>query len=121
MSQAEIAAVNRAFEDAARRGDFDRVASLYTADAMVLPPDGPFVKGRDAIGPFWASAAQQLRLKDIRLQTLDLEIAGDTACEVGEAALTLESGAAVVKYVVAWKKVAGQWRLHRDIWNGKGA
>lgn len=24
---------------------------------------------------------------------------------------------AVVKYVVVWKRVDGQWRLHRDIWN----
>jgi hypothetical protein len=21
---------------------------------------------------------------------------------------------------VVWKQVDGQWRLHRDIWNGKG-
>jgi ketosteroid isomerase-like protein len=30
MSQSEIAAVNRQFEDAARKGDLDRLASLYT-------------------------------------------------------------------------------------------
>ena len=57
----------------------------------------------------------------MRLHTLDLELAGDTAYEVGEAALTLSSGATAVKYVVVWKKVDGQWRLHRDIWNGKAA
>jgi uncharacterized protein (TIGR02246 family) len=49
MSQSEIAAVNRQFEDAARKGDLDRLASLYTADAVALPPDGPAVKGRDSI------------------------------------------------------------------------
>jgi len=26
-----------------------------------------------------------------------------------------------VKFVVVWKKTDGQWRLHRDIWNTKGA
>jgi hypothetical protein len=40
---------------------------------------------------------------------------------VGEAVLTLESGGATFKYVVVWKKVGGQWRLHRDIWNAKGS
>jgi ketosteroid isomerase-like protein len=50
-----------------------------------------------------------------------MEIAGDTAHEVGEAILTLESGAFTGKYVVVWKKIGGQWRLHRDIWNAKGA
>jgi hypothetical protein len=29
------------------------------------------------------------------------------------------SGAAVVKFVVFWRKIDGQWRLHRDIWNSR--
>ena len=121
MSQSEIAAVNRQFEDAARNGDLDRLASLYTADAIALPPEGPVVKGRDAIKQMWGSIAQQIGLKDVRLNTLDLEQQGDTAHEVGEAVLTTGGGTAVVKFVVVWKKVGGQWRLHRDIWNTKGA
>lgn len=121
MSQSEIAAINRQFEDAARKGDLDRLASLYTADAVALPPDGPVVKGRDSIKQMWGSIAQQIGLKDVRLATLDFEQAGDTGYEVGEATLTVSSGTAVVKFVVVWKKVDGQWRLHRDIWNTKGA
>jgi len=119
MSQAEISQVNRTFEDAARKGDLDTLASLYTRDAIALPPDGPFVRGRDAIKSMWGSVAQQLGLKDVRLETVELEIVGDSACEVGEAKLALANGPAVVKYVVVWKKVDGAWRLHRDIWNGK--
>jgi uncharacterized protein (TIGR02246 family) len=121
MSQTEIGQVNRAFEEAARKGDLARLASLYTPDAMVLAPDAPLVKGRDAIQQFWTSAAQQMGLKDVRLNTLDLQMAGDTAYEVGEAQLTLQSGSAAVKYVVVWKKADGRWSLHRDIWNAKSA
>jgi uncharacterized protein (TIGR02246 family) len=121
MSQSEIAAVNRQFEEAARKGDLDRLASLYTPDAMALPPDGALVKGRENIKQMWGTIAQQLGLKDVHLSTLDLEVAGDTAYEVGEASLALANGSAAVKFVVVWKKVGGQWRLHRDIWNGKGA
>ena len=121
MSRSEIAAVNRQFEDAARKADLDRLASLYTPDAMALPPDGPIVTGRDSIKQMWGSVAQQMGLKDVRLSTLDFEQAGDTGYEVGEAALTLSGGTAVVKFVVVWKKVDGQWRLHRDIWNAKNA
>ena len=121
MSQSEIAAINRQFEDAARKGDLDRLASLYTPDAIALPPDGPVVKGRDNIQQMWGSIAQQIGLKDVRLDTLDFEQAGDNGYEVGEATLTLTGGTAVVKFVVVWKKVDGQWRLHRDIWNTKGA
>ena len=121
MSLSEISAVNRQFEDAARKGDLDRLASLYTTDAIALPPDAPLVKGRDAIKQMWGTVAQQIGLKDVRLNTLDFEQAGDTGYEVGEATLTVSSGTVVVKFVVVWKKVGGQWRLHRDIWNSKAA
>jgi uncharacterized protein (TIGR02246 family) len=124
MSTTEIAATNRAFEEAVRKGDVDRLAYLYTTDAMALPPDGPIVKGRDAIKELWGGVIRDMALRDVQLQTLDLEITGDTACEVGEARLTLEPPSSepttvTVKYVVAWKKAAGRWLLHRDIWNTK--
>ena len=124
MSTTEIAATNRAFEEAVRKGDVDRLAHLYTPDAMALPPDGPVVKGRDAIKELWGGVIRDMALRDVKLQTLDLEVAGDTACEVGEARLTLEPPSSepttvTVKYVVAWKKAAGRWLLHRDIWNTK--
>jgi ketosteroid isomerase-like protein len=45
----------------------------------------------------------------------------DTAYEGGEATLTHRGGTASVKFVVVWRMVDGQWRLHRDIWNSKGA
>lgn len=121
MSRGDVAAVNRQFEEAARTGDLDRLASLYTPDAIALPPDGPMVRGRDSIKQMWGSIAQALGLKDVHLETLDFEQAGDTGYEVGEATLAVSSGTAVVKFVVVWKKVDGQWRLHRDIWNTKGA
>lgn len=121
MSRTAIAAVNRQFEELARKGDVDRLASLYTADAMAFPPDGPIVKGRENIKQMWGSVAKQMGLKDVRLETLDFEQAGDTAYEVGEATLTHSGGTTVVKFVVVWKMINGQWRLHRDIWNTKGA
>ena len=122
MSQAEIAAVNREFEDAARNGDLARLASLYTSNAIALPPDGRDVRGRENIKQMWGTIAQQIGLKDVRLNTLDLEIVGDTAYEVGEGVLALSGGgSAVVNFVVVWKKVEGRWRIHRDIWNQKGS
>jgi uncharacterized protein (TIGR02246 family) len=122
MSRSEIAAVNRQFEHAAASGDLDGLAALYTPDAIALPPGAPLVVGREWIREMWAGIARQLGLKAVALTTLDLEIARHTAHEVGEARLTLATGAStVVKFVVVWKKVDGQWRLHRDIWNDIGA
>ena len=80
MSATDIAAVNRAFEDAVRKGDADRIAQLYTADGMALPPDGPFVRGREAIRGLWDGVMRDMGLRDVKLQTTELEISGDTAC-----------------------------------------
>jgi len=109
---------NRKFCDAAGRKDFAGMAALYTDDAKVLPPDAPIITGKKAIEEFWRAAAAALGLTGVALKTLDLETAGDIACEVGEADLTLTVGQAKVKYVVVWRQGAdGQWLLHRDIWN----
>ncbi|MFD2081737.1 conserved hypothetical protein [Actinopolymorpha cephalotaxi] len=121
MSLKDISAVNRQFEQAVRDADMDLLASLYTSDAIALPPDGPVVRGRSGIKQMWTAITQQAGLTDVRLHTLDYEQSSRTGCEVGEATLTLSGGTAVVKYVVAWKRSKGVWRLHRDIWNTKGA
>lgn len=121
MSLSDITAVNRQFEAAARSQDLDGLAALYTPDAMVLPPDGPIVKGRADIKQMWGMVAQQLGLKEVRLRTASFEQEGSLGHEVGEATLTVATGSLVVKYVVVWKRTDGQWRLHRDIWNSAPA
>ena len=121
MSQTEITAVNRIFEDAVRRRDLERMASIYTPDAIALPPDGPIVQGRDNIKRLWGSALEESGLKSVKIETVDLQTAGDLAYEVGEATLDFPAGPTVVKFVVVWKKVDAQWLVHRDIWNAKPA
>jgi ketosteroid isomerase-like protein len=52
------------------------------------------------------------------LKIVETEKHGDTAIEIGLYELssggqTLDKG----KYVAIWKKVEGEWKMHRDIWN----
>ena len=112
-----IAEGNRSFGAAAARKDYAGMAAFYTEDAKVLPPDAPIVSGRKPIEEFWRTAADALGLIDVTLKTIDLEVAGDTAYEIGEADLKLSSGQAKVKYLVVWLQRDGRWHLHRDIWN----
>jgi ketosteroid isomerase-like protein len=113
---------NRKFGSAVARKDYAAMAALYTENAMVLPPDGRIVTGKPAIEEFWRSAANALGLTDAALKTRDLEVAGDTAYEVGEANLKVGSGQVMVKYLVVWTRSSdGNWRVHRDIWNAMPA
>ncbi|MBB6144490.1 ketosteroid isomerase-like protein [Silvibacterium bohemicum] len=76
------------------------------------------MNGREAIRGFWQAGFTALGIKGAKLATLNIEITGNTAVEVGEAELNLgENGSATAKYVVHWKQEDGQWLWDKDIWN----
>lgn len=115
----EIDATNRRFEAAFNAGEFATAArEVYTANARVLPPDAPIVRGLADIADFWTAAAAHLGVTRVQLATQELEVVGDVAHEIGKATLTLGDGQeAQAKYVVLWKREDGQWRWDVDIWN----
>ncbi|NIO70601.1 MAG: SgcJ/EcaC family oxidoreductase [Anaerolineae bacterium] len=100
------------------RGDAAGLASLHTENGQVLPPNSDFVTGRQAIQAFW-QGAMDMGIKSAKLEIVEVEGHGDIAIEVskytlsGEADQVLDTG----KYIIIWKQVDGQWKLHRDIFN----
>jgi ketosteroid isomerase-like protein len=55
-------------------------------------------------------------VRSVTLTTVDLQVMGDGACEVGHARLTLGNGTtAPAKYVVIWKQEDGGWRWDIDM------
>jgi len=121
-----IEAGNLKFGEAVRKGDAATIASLYTEDATLLPPDSDSIQGRQAIQAFW-NGGLQMGIKDAVLTTINVSGAGDYAYEIGKFLLTIQaSGQGPVqqagKYVVVWKKAAdGTWQLQVDIWNSSPA
>jgi uncharacterized protein (TIGR02246 family) len=116
-----IETANAKFQDAFNRGDAAALAQMYTPDGAVLPPDVPRSDGREAVQRFWQGAIDA-GLRELTLQTTEVEEVGDIAYEVGTGALKATAGgtaqAVSVKYVVIWRRgEEGTWRLHRDIWN----
>ena len=115
--RAAIEASNSQFVAAAAKGDGAAVAALYTPDAQLLPANSDFVKGTAAIHKFWQGVLDS-GIKGATLKTLEVEAHGAVAHEVGQYELMDQTGKALDKgkYVVIWKKVGAQWKLHRDIW-----
>jgi uncharacterized protein (TIGR02246 family) len=117
-----IEAANAQFSAAFARGDAKAVAAMYTADAVLLPPDTEIIRGTAAIAAFWA-ATMQSGVKGATLTTVDVGVSDDLAYETGKVVLTIQpEGAAAMtataKYMVVWKKQAdGSWKLHLDMWN----
>src|SRR5262245_18465634 len=113
---------NKQFSAALGRGDGKALGTMYTATAQAFPPNSEIVSGSEAIGRFWQGAIDA-GVKGLELTTLDVEAQGDMACEVGKYTLTGDAGKLLDqgKYVVVWKREAGKWKLHRDIWNTSAA
>ena len=120
--QTAIEAANARFSEAFARGDAKALASMYTSDAIVFPPDSEMIRGNEAIGDFW-KATRNGGVRDVALTTVEVGQSGDVAYEVGKVSLTVqahgnEPTTAGAKYVVVWKRQTdGSWKLHRDIWN----
>jgi uncharacterized protein (TIGR02246 family) len=113
-----IEAANRNLTASLARGDAAGMATLYTANGQLLPPNSDVASGTQAIQAFW-QAVIGMGIKEATLQTGEVEAHGDTAFEVGRFTLKGEGGHVLDqgKYIVIWKQEGGQWKLHRDIWN----
>jgi uncharacterized protein (TIGR02246 family) len=113
IDQANTAAVQ-----AWNQGDPAKFAQVYSEDATIYPPDMEPIQGRQAIQEFWKAGGEQMGIKNLKLTTRELEVAGDWAYEQGTGEFDTNGGQVNVKYVVIWKKQAdGSWKWHRDIWN----
>ncbi|HET9280262.1 MAG TPA: DUF4440 domain-containing protein [Flavitalea sp.] len=112
-----IEAENTKFIDAIKRGDSSAVASNYSQDAWILPPNSDVVKGNDIPG-FWGSFVR-MGVKDLKLIIDDISGNEDQIAETGKYEIygaenkLLDKG----KYVVVWKPANGSWKMYRDIFN----
>jgi uncharacterized protein (TIGR02246 family) len=118
---AEIGAVNQQLMTALAAGNGTAIAALYTEDGQLMPPNSPAIQGRPGISAFWQGAIGA-GIKSAVLKTTEAVSHGDTAYEVGEYQMLAAGGLQVDagKYIVVWKRIEGQWKLHRDIWNTNG-
>jgi uncharacterized protein (TIGR02246 family) len=118
MSRQDIDNVNQRLSQAVQDGDAAAAAALYTEDGKFLAPNADFLSGRDAIQGFFQAVIDS-GIKGLNLSTLELEVQGDTAHEVGTYELVADGGAVADsgKFIVIWKRFDGTWRLHRDMIN----
>jgi uncharacterized protein (TIGR02246 family) len=112
-----------AYEKAAAAGNVQDLVALYAADAIVMPPDAPMVKGKTNIEAFHRKNFETAALSNVKITPLNTEVSGDTTIEVGTYTQTVtpKGGQAMAeagKYVVVLKKQADDsWKLAYEIFN----
>ena len=114
----EIVIANQQFMEDFNNGDAAALAMNYTSNGKLYPANSEVIEGREAIEEFW-NAVMEMGIKKARLETVTAESYGNVAIEEGRYKLYVEGDqmADQGKYIVIWKKVGGQWKLDRDIWN----
>lgn len=122
-ARSEIPALNAKLAAAYNAGHPETMGQAYAADAVVMPPNGPAVRGGKAIADWW-NGGWKAGLRNVTLTTSEVFVEGNLATETGTYALDMpmtEGGAPMHdsgKYMVLWKRspTAG-WQLYRDIFN----
>ena len=115
---AEIKSANYTFMQTFEEGNAAGIANLYTVEGMLLPPGMDSIHGKQGIQEFW-QGAMSMGVKQVRLETLEVQPCESIAVEMGNYTLSGEDGSALDKgkYLVIWQKEDGDWKLHKDIWN----
>jgi ketosteroid isomerase-like protein len=110
--------VTGAFEQAFNRDNLDAAAALFTDDAQILPEHGPVVTGRDEIKQFLKD--QMTPVVSFNTETDMTLVRGDVGLEQGHYRVRdLRRGSDIEqgKYIHVWRKVGGDWKLYRMIYN----
>lgn len=123
LSRAEVAArkVSLDWVSACNTKNLDDLVDLYLADAIVLRPNVPPIRGTSSIREFFFSVLDA-GLGEVELETLRVELVGDVAYEAGRCKMLVpvvmgkrreERG----KYLIVLTRQAGEWKIVSDCWS----
>jgi len=111
-------AAQQAWVEAFNARDADAMAALTTVGIVLLPPNAPAVRGRNAVHALWRQAASTAKAHATVVNE-ETVILGEFAWSMGAFTHTLPNGAVVSrgKFLEIWQLVDGQWKIHRDMYS----
>ncbi len=113
----QLLEISKQYQAAVKARDAKRVAALYAEDAVLMPPDTPAIKGRNAIGQDYARNFKESPSSELTITPISSEASGDLGYIQGEFVFKDRSAHMRGKYVEIWKRLNGQWQLLYDIFN----
>lgn len=101
--------------------DYDMIVESYTEDAKIFPNNMNILEGKEAILNYW-TLPEGVQTTYHKLMPSEIKIIGDEAYDYGyyEGKTKRANGKESSwkgKYVVVWRKEAGNWKMYLDIWN----
>lgn len=118
-----IAAVRGREMTAFNAGAADSALAVFSADAVLMPPNEPMRAGADEIRTWLQGMTNQFAVEG-RYSDAQVTVTGDVAVErfVAELRVTPKAGGATVeerfKGIHVYRRQAdGSWRITHDVWN----
>ena len=106
-------------------GNAGGVVALYAADGVMMPPNAPQARGVAAIKETVAKEIAGAKKAGITLAvgTDEVGVAGDMAWHAGTYLVKDKGGKTVDagKFLEAWERKNGMWRIVRDMWSSDNA
>jgi uncharacterized protein (TIGR02246 family) len=127
--EADVAAIKALYDEWAQiynKGDFERLISIFYAEnALMMPPDEPICRGKDAI-LLWYQKASEFTDEHVDSYVVeDVRVSGNLAavCGIDMDTSTPRGGGAAVKYsvkslTVFERQSDGTWKCLWETWNG---
>jgi ketosteroid isomerase-like protein len=119
-----LAKIDASMSAAARSHNLDLMVSSYTEDAVLYPPNEPWVSGSAGIKGFWSALITNPNMEGGWVPThAEVSSSGDMGYTTGEYTLAFKSADGKTsqekgKYLEVWKKnKEGQWKLIRDMFS----
>jgi len=110
----------QAFTAAYNAGDAATIATFYTENGAILPPQSAAVIGRAAIAEHYAAAFQG-GVGNLRIDVKEIQGHGpSSAVEIGETAVDFNGQTILGRYMHVWVLQDGVWMLSRDIYHVLG-
>lgn len=110
-----IDAYNAAFQQALQQGDAEACAGLCVETAVLMPPEEPPVKGREAIRNHFAGLGADT---SVHGSVVELEISGDLAYQHSRVSWSGDDGSRYTDSLdVLQKQADGSWLLLASAWN----
>ena len=128
-SEEDLRAIERLHQkdmEASRTADFETLRSVMTDEAVILPPDGEPVCGREELDASFGRMGDgmgQVEVLEYVLDFKEVKILGDYAFEWGEIRGSMrQKGGEPQRSTydvmrILHRQSNGEWKVHRSIWN----
>lgn len=109
------------FSEAVMASDYEAITNAYTTDGKIFPNNREIIAGHPSLKKYW-TLPEGISIPYHQVTPEEIKVIGDFAYDYGlyEGKTQMANGKESKwkgKYVILWKKVAGQWKIYLDIWN----